>query len=378
MSKELSRAALERYLSERYGRPVRVREMVPLGDEAGEKGFGYGAPIRLLLEGAPVAEVVVHTVGTSGFGHDTLADRAAAALLAYETFNNLPRHVRALDVGAFVADGRPVSLGDARDFFLVTEYAEGEPYFLDLERIARTDLLTPSDRHRATRLAAYLAEIHATPEKTPAIYLRRTRELFGHHECILGLLDSYGAYLLGPSSSGGGAGGRGPQSFTNDAQLREIERRCVDWRHRLKRCTHRLRRVHGDFHPWNVLWREDDEFTLLDRSRGEWGDPADDVSCMAINYLFFSLRAHGRLAGAFEALWRTFFDDYLGTTGDAELLRVIPPYLVWRALVLASPLWYPDLDVGVRRALFQFIDRLLQVDEFDWWDVNALLSEAPA
>src|SRR5262249_16565532 len=190
--------------------------------------------------------------------------------------------------------------GDARDFFLVTEYAEGEPYFLDLERIARTERLTPSDRHRATRLAAYLAEIHATPEHAPALYLRRTRELFGHHECILGLLDSYDAFPLA--------------GFTSQAQLQEIERRGVDWRHRLNRCNHRLRRVHGDFHPWNVLWRENDEFTLLDRSRGEWGEPADDVSCMAINYLFFSLQAHGRLAGAFEALWRTFFDRYLTAT----------------------------------------------------------------
>jgi hypothetical protein len=40
-----------------------------LGGEAGEKGFGYGAPIRVLLEGAPVDQVVVHTVGTRGFGH---------------------------------------------------------------------------------------------------------------------------------------------------------------------------------------------------------------------------------------------------------------------------------------------------------------------
>jgi hypothetical protein len=139
------RDELAQYLSQRFGSAVRVRAMAPLGDEAGEKGFGYGAPVRLVLEGAPVDEVVLHTVGTGGFGHDTLADRAAAAVLAYETFNHLPRDVRALDVGAFAAEGRPISLGDARDFFLVTEYAEGEPYFLDLERIARTDELTPSD-----------------------------------------------------------------------------------------------------------------------------------------------------------------------------------------------------------------------------------------
>jgi hypothetical protein len=48
---------------------------------------------------------------------------------------------------------------------------------------------------------------------------------------------------------------------------------------------------------WNVLRRPDDAFTLLDRSRGEWGEPADDVSCMAINYLSFSLQARGELGG---------------------------------------------------------------------------------
>jgi len=357
-----SQEALERYLSARYRNVVRVRATMPLGGEAGEKGFGYGAPIRVLLEGAPVDQVVVHTVGTRGFGHDTLADRAAAAILAYETFNNLPRHVRALDVGAFAAEDRWVSLRDARDFFLITEYADGEPYFHDLERIARTDHLTPSDHRRVDRLAAYLAEIHADREDAPALYARRTRELFGHHECILGLLDSYDAFPL--------------DGFTNETQLREIEHRCVDWRHRLKGYAHRLCRVHGDFHPWNVLWRPDDQFTLLDRSRGEWGEPADDVSCMAINFLFFSLKAHGRLAGSLEELWHRFFERYMAATGDRETLRVIPPYFIWRALVIASPLWYPALEVGVRRALFQLIDRLLDVEVFDWRSMNALLGRA--
>jgi hypothetical protein len=351
---------LERYFSSRYGAGVRVRSITPLGRDAGDKGFGYGVPLRVVLTGAPVEQVVIHTVGASGFGHDTLADRAAAAVLAYETFNNLPRHVRALDVGAASlkrrdgagAGGAWTSLGDACDFFLVTEYAEGAPYFHDLERIAQTGQLTEADLRRAERLASYLAEIHRDR--------RDARDLFGHHECILGLLDSYDAFPLA--------------GFTSTEQLREIERRCVDWRHRLKGFTHRLCRVHGDFHPWNVLWRPDDQFTLLDRSRGEWGEGADDVSCMAINYLFFSLQAHSRLTGPLQELWHRLFEVYLEATGDQELLRVIPPYFVWRALVIASPLWYPSLDVNVRRLLFRFIDRLLDVEAFDWRDVNALLA----
>lgn len=363
MGKSELRYDLERYLACRYGRGVRVESLEPLGKDAGEKGFGYGAPVRVRLSGAPVEQIVVRTKGTSGFGHDTLADRAADAMLAYETFNHLPHHIRVLDVGAVGKDGRWVSLEGARDFYLVTEYAEGEPYFRDLERIARTDALTQDDRRRAERLARYLAQVHAARHAAPERYLRRVRDLFGHHECIAGLLDSYDDCDY--------------REFTSAEALQRIERRCVAWRWRLKALTHRLCRVHGDFHPWNILWvassEDGDRFTLLDRSRGEWGEAADDVSCLAINYLFFGLRARGTLAGPFAELWERFFDRYLAATGDRELARALPPYFVWRALVLASPVWYPGIDVSVRRALFRFIDRVLDVEEFDWRDVNALV-----
>jgi hypothetical protein len=356
------RAELERYFAVRYGAGVRVAEITPLGGGAGDKGFGYGTPLRVRLDGAPVREVVVRTVRAGGFGHETLADRAAAVVLAYETFNHLPCHVRTLDMGAVRADRTRVSLNGVRDFFLVTEYAEGEPYFRDLERIAATGHVTEADRVRVDRLAGYLAEIHAARVDLSALYVRRIRELFGHHECILGLLDSYDGLHL--------------EGFTSAAQLRGIEHRCVEWRHRLKGCSHRLCRVHGDFHPWNVLWSADDGLALLDRSRGDLGEAADDVSCMAINFLFFSLQAHGRLGGPLEELWHRFFERYLSATHDQEMLRVIPPYFLWRALVLASPLWYPAIDLDVRRLLFGFIHRLLEVEEFDWRRVNTLLEES--
>jgi hypothetical protein len=49
-----------------------------------------------------------------------------------------------------------------------------------------------------------------------------------------------------------------------------------------------------------VLFREGVDFTVLDRSRGEWGEPADDVTAMTINYIFYSLQKYGELAGVFE------------------------------------------------------------------------------
>ena len=147
--------------------------------------------------------------------------------------------------------------------------------------------------------------------------------------------------------------------------LRDIEARCVEWRWKLKRRAHRLRQVHGDFHPWNILFRAGAEFSVLDRSRGEWGEPADDVTCLALNYLFFSLQRSGRLEGAFETLWRRFWERYLERSGDRELLEVAAPFIAFRALVMANPLWYPALGQGLRDKLFRFILNVLDAGRFD-------------
>jgi aminoglycoside phosphotransferase (APT) family kinase protein len=123
--------------------------------------------------------------------------------------------------------------------------------------------------------------------------------------------------------------------------------------------------VHGDFHPWNILFREGTDFSVLDRSRGEWGDPADDVTCLTLNYLFFSLQRSRKLEGAFEALWHRFWERYLERTRDAELLEVAGLFFAFRGLVMANPLWYPALDAGVRRKLFNFINAVVGEERFE-------------
>ena len=65
-----------------------------------------------------------------------------------------------------------------------------------------------------------------------------------------------------------------PYPLLPAADCEALERDLVSWRWRLRERHHRLSRVHGDFHPWNLLFREDTELSVLDRSRGEWGEPA--------------------------------------------------------------------------------------------------------
>ena len=72
-------------------------------------------------------------------------------------------------------------------------------------------------------------------------------------------------------------------NYVADRELRSIEEMANRWRWRLKPSANRLSQVHGDFHPFNIIFEEEDKFWVLDRSRGEWGEPADDVSCLSIN-----------------------------------------------------------------------------------------------
>ena len=87
--------------------------------------------------------------------------------------------------------GGLISLGGVEEFCLLTEYADGQPYALDLDRVRDTGGLTDLDVARADALCDYLVDVHAERGTDPRLYIRRNRELVGDGECIMGLADSY-------------------------------------------------------------------------------------------------------------------------------------------------------------------------------------------
>lgn len=358
---QITMQAIADYLASLYGKPVHMISMTREGKQEGSedlKAFGYGSPLFLEYEVAGERrKSVLETMASSSFGHDHFSDRAQAILWEHSAFNNLPRHVRSLDNGAFLDSGLIISTGRAREFFLLTDYVRGNGYFKDLDLIRRTGVAKQEDFMRTRALSDYLVEIHSTKLQSPGLYARRIRDLLGHGECIMGLIDNY------PS----------PFEFIDQQLLKKIELLCVEWRWRVKHRVHRLCTVHGDFHPYNILFHENADFTLLDRSRGEWGEPADDTTCLSINYLFSSLLLAGKLSGPFEKMFLSFWDNYLSRTNDHEMLEVAAPFFAWRGLVIASPVWYPHLPLTVRRTLFNFIQNILAANRFDPQDVNRYL-----
>ncbi len=365
----LRRTHLAAYLRECFGSDAELVSMRRVGETAAADGsraapvkrYGYGTPIAVTFrQRAGTRTIVLETVEPGPFGHEHRADRAAALLWDYDTYGQLPRHVRALDVGAFSRAGALVSLRDVGELFVANEWVEGEGYHRDLERIARTGRLRDVDRRRVRALSAYLAQIHRRKKRAPDLYRRRLRELIGHGECIMGLTDSYPTRL----------------GFIDARLLRSIEDAANAWRWRLRSRSARLCVVHGDFHPWNVLFRRGVDFSVLDRSRGEWGEAADDVTAMAINFVFFSLRRYGRLAGPFAELFHELWLGYERKSGDRALRDVAAPFFAFRGLVIASPRWYPDLTLQVRRALFDFILAVMSEERFDPARVNHYLGVA--
>lgn len=354
---ELKVQSIEAYLQRAFGPDARLIKAGDIGnlDEQGMKGFGYGKPLLIHYQiGDECREAVLSVMKGDKYGHQFYWDRAAILMFQFETSAHMERHVRPIGLGYVDREGSLVPLDGPREFFILNEKLQGYDYFLDLDRIRRGDF-RESDVETAREFARWLARVHSVKLDDPHLYYRRIRNLIGSSECILGLVDE--AYPH-------------PYPPFDDGRFKALEKRLIDWRWKLKGYAHRLSAVHGDFHPWNVLVADDGEFSVLDRSRGEWGEPGGDLVTMAVNFLLWSLYDHDRLNGHFETLYRAYMSEYIEQTGDSEVFEVIAPFFVFRGLVIASPEWYPDHPESVRMRLFNALVNVLEDDVFDWENIN--------
>ena len=180
-------------------------------------------------------------------------------------------------------------------------------------------------------------------------YRRAIRDLIGTGEGVYGIIDGYPAEVPGASAQ----------------RLRGIEQQCASWRWRLREREARLCRTHGDFHPFNVVFGPGTELTMLDASRGGCGDPVDDLTAMAVNFILFAIDRPDAWADGLGVLWRRWWARYLALRVDPELLCAAPPFFAWRALVVANPVFYPNLSGRGRDRLLGFAEDLLEAATLD-------------
>lgn len=348
----ISEEKFKKYLSKKFENPE-ILEFKKLG--AGVHGVGYKVKFSY-GKGKITQTLILKGLDPKNFGHDFVGDRAQVLILAHNVYNKLKNHVKSVDVIA--DDGDIISIGNAKEFYLLMEECKGNNYFNDLNKILKKGA-DEKDKNKVKILARYLAEIHKEKfsndsETRKILYRRRIRDLIGHGECIMGIVDTY------------------PESNFLGIDLTEITKKAVEWWGKIKNFDHRLCVVHGDFHPGNIWFQNDEDFILLDRSRGEYGDPADDVSCLASNFIHHSIRKYGKLDKEFKELLNIFFDEYLNLTKDKEIFNVIQPFFTFRAIVIANPLFYKDDDI-TKIKLLKFAGNVLNYEKFDIEKINEML-----
>jgi hypothetical protein len=346
---------VENYLKERFGPETRLVSMERLGE--GVHGTAWRVSYR---HAGGRDRMIMKTLFHSRFGHDHYSDRAQVLLLAQANFNEMPKHVRATDVVG-ESPRRLISVKDAREFYIFMEEAAGTSYFEDLNAILKRGRLTERDRERGRMLARFIAEVHGlgySGDDAGTLYRRRIRDLVGHGECIMGIIDAYD-----------------PVDFTTDEDLVAYAGESLAWWGRIRDRSERLCCVHGDYHPGNIRL-EGDDFILLDRSRGTWGEAADDVSCLAMNYIHYAVKDRGSFAGPFADLFRIFLDAYLEQRDDPGLFEVIQPFFAFRVLVIANPKFYPDETNETRQRLVGFGFSVLKTAKFEPEKIPEYLEKA--
>ncbi|MFA5845417.1 MAG: phosphotransferase [Thermodesulfovibrionales bacterium] len=345
----LNEKAIKIYLRKKF-RNVSQIKIKKLG--AGVQGAGFLAEIKTPKG---LKSYVIKSLSPKEFGHDYPSDRASVFLLDLDEYKNLPKHVKALDVLAEMENGLIKPIGGGKEYYLLLEKAEGRHYFHDLSGFAHKKRLEGSDMEKVKAMASYLAKIHSVKKDSKTLYWRKLRDTVGHGECLMGVFDIY------------------PDGALPYKEMTDIIKKSVDWIYKLKPKYKRLSQIHGDFHPGNILFKNNNDFTLLDRSRGPWGEPADDVTALTINYIFFSIKNHGAITGPYLEALKLFFDEYVRLSGDREIYETLAPFFAFRGAVVANPVFYPEVTREQRRLIFRFVHGVLGSERFIPGKVNDLL-----
>ena len=342
----INEEALKAYLKKKFRDIIQV-DIRKLG--SGVQGSGF--LIEMKTPGG-IRSYVAKTLIPEGLGHDYPSDRASVFLLDLDEYKNLPRHVKAVDVLSEMEDGSIKSIGGGKEYYLLMERGVGRHYFNDLSEFVHKDRLEISDIEKIKAMTSYLAEIHSIKKDSKTLYWRKLRDTVGHGECLMGVFDTY------------------PDGTLSYDEITAIIKKSVDWIYKLKPRYKRLSEIHGDFHPGNIWFKNNTDFILLDRSRGPWGEPADDITALTINYIFFSIKSHGDVRGVYLEGLNLFFDEYIKASGDTEINEVVAPFFAFRGAVVANPVFYPEITSEQRKLIFRFVNNVLDDNRFKLEKIN--------
>jgi len=368
---QINKETLRNYLSRVFSSDITVTNIEKLGEGFHAEGFLIKAKDR----GGQEKRYILKTLRGQGFGHDYPADRANVVIRSLMDYNLLPNHIKAIDVGSLQDDDSLLSVGKPKDFFIILEEGKGTEYWNDLDEMMKRGNLTENDEKKIKLLANYLAKIHSekyTGDNRESLYKRVVRDFVGHGELTMGVIDTFPKKL----------------DFTTNQELLEIVKKMVEWWEKIRYKNERLTVVHGDFYPGNI-WFDNEKLVIFDRSRFRYGEPADDTTCLTMNFINYSVLAFDEFKKPFKELLELFFMEYFKKRNDQEMFKVSPLFYAFRALVCIHPLFYDaewlkkhgfgeeriKLLNESKRKIINFTKNILNEDEFNIKKINSYLKD---
>ena len=355
----------EEFLKESTGKDFKVLGVEPLERDKVYAG-GFGDTIFITLEDK---RLVAKVSKKGDFGRNYLEDRIRDSVWTFSK-STLPKQPKQVAIGS-IKDGKLIPFNFHSEPFVVSEEAKGKSYHLFLSEALKRGNINEDDRKAALELSDYLVDIHQTKEPKSSLYKRHIIDVVGSPEGLMGVV----TYLWNELTDKQIQETFGKSKNDLRKEVLQLKKKAIEYADSIEDRIQRSSQIHGDFHPFENIRFENypEKYWILDRSRAEFGEPADDVVAMWMNYLNHALLDKGNYSGPFMELGNSFLDNYLRKTNDHEMLEIVQPFAVWRGLVISTPKWYPNTPTDVRKKIFNFMRNVSEVKEFDPKKVNAYL-----
>ncbi|MFS8131021.1 MAG: phosphotransferase [Candidatus Dojkabacteria bacterium] len=349
--------AIKHYLEDKYGKDITLKEITKLG--SGLVADGYKV---VFINKGVETKIVCRQLRGIGLSRDYLADNVGYLLLQHQISQIHPTHINSIDVVCYGEEVRTVSIDGIENVFQVMEFAEGKSYIEFISKISKEETLSKQQKEIIENISSYMARIHEikpmqlSDEIFKHYYWRHSQDYIGS-EVFMDIMDVWDNDKLLDAQGK-------TEMMTNLFRIRE------SLRSEYKRCS----MIHSDLHPDNIRVQEDLTIRPLDSARAMWGEPADDLTSMLANFIYFGLKNDGSLKGSYLEAYNLMLNKYIELTQDKDISKHAQLYLPVRLLILAHPDFFSSDTLELKNMLINFAKKILNDSHFDLLVVPKLLS----